>query len=101
MDAAKARKAPVRRSVDERRTALLSAKNAHMKHIKTIDNKLAQLDGKVTTASMRDVMQKWLEGMTSPDLKKHAHGLGIDDPELFDDLDILTEAILNKTIGGV
>lgn len=101
MDATKARKAPVRRSIDERRTALLYARDVHLKHIKAIDNKLAQLDGKVTTASLRDTMQQWLEGLSTPALRDHAENLGIHHPAQYDDLDVLIEAILNKAIGSV
>ena len=99
MEATTTRRTPVRKSKEERRALLTHARTMHLKHVQTIENKLAMLEGKVTDATARSTMKQWLEGITTSHLKSHALGLNIDDPSAYDDLDVLIETILSKTFG--
>lgn len=93
------RKSQVRRSVEERKAALMKAKDSHLRHIKTIENKLAALNGKVTLDTVYTNTKKWLESLSTPDLKAHATRVGINHPEDYEDLDMLIESVLSAMFG--
>lgn len=92
----KVRKAPVRRSVEERRAELIRVRDMHKYHITEIESKLAALNGAVTNEKVLQTTQKWLEAMSVPALHAQAQRVGIDGPEHFDDLDELIQLVLVK-----
>ncbi len=85
----KTRKSPVRRSLEERRAELVKAITFHEGHIQLAKEKLAQLSGVVSVDKVTETTRKWLESLTTVQLRAHAQRVGIKGPENYEDLDDL------------